>query len=389
MNPQKDPKTKLCPELAALKAEIRADTNKLIGLLKAGLELLLEVKGAREEGLRECQLVKEKNTELQARVERVKNENRKLSNKVNELEDKLLEGNIIFQGILEQLWEPSNTTKEKVLNAISHTISGDTVEDRMDQACKIPIKDVTRLGRYVAMRTRPVLVEFCHKGDVEYLLSNRTHLPKGVYVDKQYSAETERERRKLWPILKAAWQHENYKGKCRMDGPKLVIKGRNYSSKNLYQLPEEINGFRATSKSEGNVIGFFGELNPFSNFHHAPFVINGQKYHSSEQYIQHQKCVLFGDCSTEQLFLAAETPIDCKQLAKNISNFNAATWKENAKASCTPGILTKFEQHDAFGNLLRSTGTKTLIECCNDKDWGTGVPLHYANALKSEHWHSQ
>ena len=73
-----------------------------------------------------------------------------------------------------------------------------------------------------------------------------------------------------------------------MEGPKLVIKGRNYTTKNLYQLPEEINGFKATSKTEGDVLGFFGELNPFSNFHPAPFTINGQKYHSSEQCIQHQ-----------------------------------------------------------------------------------------------------
>ena len=144
------------------------------------------------------------------------------------------------------------------------------------------------------------------------------------------------------------------------------------------------------SKSEGNVLGFFGELNPFSNFHYAPFVINGQKYHSSEQYIQHQKCVLFGDHSTEQLVLTAATPFDCKTLyKKNISNFDAAMWKINAKASCTPGILTKFEQHEVLGSLLHSTGTKTLNECCKDKDWGTGVPLHDANALKSEHWHSQ
>ena len=173
-------------------------------------------------------------TDLQAWVEKVESENRQLNSKVNELEDKLLEGNIIFQGIPEQLWEPSNTTKEKVLTTISHTISGDSVEDSMDQARRIPIKDVTTLGRYVAMRTRPVLVEFCHKGVVEYLLSNQTHLLKGVYIDKQYSDETECVRRKLWPILKAARQHENFKGKCKMDGPKLVIKGRNYTSKNLY-----------------------------------------------------------------------------------------------------------------------------------------------------------
>ena len=69
--------------------------------------------------------------------------------------------------------------------------------------------------------------------------------------------------------------------------------------------------------------------------------------------------------------------------------FDNAIWKDHAKASCTPGILAKFEQNSMLGNLLKSTGTKTLVECCKDKDWGTGIPLHDTNTLKSEFWHSQ
>ena len=174
-----------------------------------------------------------------------------------------------------------------------------------------------------------------------------------------------------------------------MDGPNLIIKGRNYISKNLYQLPEEINGFKATSKCEGNILGFFSELNPLSNFHPTPFTINGQKYHSSEQYIQHQKCVLFGDKLTEQLILMTSSALECKVLAKDIVNFDASMWKENAHASCTPGILAKFEQHLTLSKLLLSTGSKQLVECCKDKDWGMGIPLFDQNVLKQDHWHSQ
>ena len=304
---------------------------------------MLQIKEGWETSLKECQDIKCKNLELQHRIERIEEDNKRLNQKVHQLEDKLLEGNIIFQGIPEQLWEASEVTKEKVLTAVSHTISGTNQEDQTQQARMIPIKDVKRIGRYVAMKTCPVLVEFCHKADAEFLLSNRTHLPKGVYIDKQYSDETEHERWKLRPILKAAWQHENFKGKCKMEGPNLIIKGRNYTSKNLYQLPEEINGFKATSKCEGNILGFFRELNPLSNFHPTPFTINGQKYHSSEQYMQHQKCVLFGDKSMEQLILMTSSALECKVLAKDILNFDASMWKENARASCTPGILAKFE----------------------------------------------
>ena len=217
------------------------------------------------------------------------------------------------------------------------------------------------------------------------------HLPKGIYINRQYSEATEKERRKLHPILRAARKNENYRGKCKMEGPALIIKGRNYTSGNLHQLPDDINGYRATSRLDENekVIGFFGELNPLSNFHLTQFNINGINYHSSEQFIQHQKCVLFADKGSEKMVLTAETPLECKTIARNIINFDPAVWKDNAKACCTPGILAKFEQNPWLSKLLISTNGYKLVESCNDKEWGTGVPLHVPNALKSQEWHSQ
>ena len=241
------------------------------------------------------------------------------------------------------------------------------------------------------MRNRPILVEFHYKSDAIYLLSNKTHLPKGVYIDKQYNEDTEKEHRKLRPILRAARKSENYKGKCRMDGATLVIKGRNYTSSNLHQLPLEINGDMAPSISDekNTIIGFFGELNPLSNFHPSPFTIHGHRFHCSEQFIQHQKCLMFGDKETEVLVLACETAVECKSLCREIRNFDHEKWKQNAEASCTPGILAKFEQNLHLSKLLLSTEERKLVECCKDHDWGTGIPLHDPRALDESQWHSQ
>ena len=164
------------------------------------------------------------------------------------MKDKLLESNVIFQGVPDSIWEPAETTKEKVLAVISHAISGDTQEDKMDQVRKMPIKDFTHLRCYTAIRNQAILVEFYYKSNAIFLLSNRTHLPKGVYVDRQYSDKTEKEWRKLCPILQAARKNENYQGKYHMDGPVLVIKGKSYTSYNLHSLPLEINQYGATSK---------------------------------------------------------------------------------------------------------------------------------------------
>ena len=133
---------KLAPELQSLHDEIHADTHALIEPLKASIDALLQIKEAWEIGLQECQDIKCKNLELQHRIERIEEDNKCLNQKVHQLDDKLLEGNIIFQGIPEQLWEASEVTKEKFLTAVSHTISGTSQEDRMQQARMIPIKDV-------------------------------------------------------------------------------------------------------------------------------------------------------------------------------------------------------------------------------------------------------
>ena len=159
------------------------------------------MKSTWEIGLKECQTTRNQNFKSKQRIDNVERENIRLHLKVQTLEDKLIEGNIVFQGVPESLWEASETTKEKILIAISHTISGDNQEDKMQQARQIPIKDMSRIGKYAPMKTQPVLVEFYHKSDAEFLLSNGTHLPQGVYIDHQYSDETEKERRKLRPIL--------------------------------------------------------------------------------------------------------------------------------------------------------------------------------------------
>ena len=74
---------------------------------------------------------------------------------------------------------------------------------------------------------------------------------------------------------------------------------------------------------------------------------------------------------------------------KDIKNVEPERWKQNIKASCIPGILAKFEQNPHLADLLKSTKDKRLVECCKDRDWGTGIPLHDTNALNPSYWHSQ
>ena len=73
----------------------------------------------------------------------------------------------------------------------------------------------------------------------------------------------------------------DYKKKCRLEKDKVVINGKCYGTDNLHQLPDELDVFDITTKSNADCIGFFGALNPLSNFYESRFEVDGVEYISS------------------------------------------------------------------------------------------------------------
>ena len=294
-----------------------------------------------------------------------------------------------MHGIKETPWEPDATRKELVLKAIADTIDIDDTEECMNIAKKIPIKSTSRVGCYSSLKSRPICISFSSKGDADTLMEWKKSLKKGIYVDREYSKEDEMIRKKLLPILRAARSKESYRGKCKMEGATLIIKGKKYTLSNLHDLPDDLNTFNVSSKSTDTVLGFFSELNPLSNFYPSMFTHEGIQYHSSEQFIQYSKAVYFKDTATASKILKCDTPIECKSAARNIANFNMDNWRTNAESICESGIRSKFEQNFTLKHLLQGTGTKTLVECCKDSLWGTGIPLNAPDCLNPDKWHNQ
>ena len=273
-----------------------------------------------------------------------------------------------------------------ILEVISSTYIGQTHEIRMQQARSILIESLVRKGRYNQRKPRPIAVTFTHQRDVREILTNRKYLPNGVIVSKEYGEHTTNERRILKPILKAANNTKEFKRKCRLEGDHLVVNGKHYNRDNLGDLPAEISGSKVTSKENSDTIGFFGELNLLSNFHKCTFKVDDTWYHSSEQYIQQKKAEYFSDRQSALKILAADTAIECKQLAREIKNYDMAKWKEVAESECFEGVLEKFYQNPHLNEYLQSTDQKMIIESSYDKTWGTGVPLHSPEALNNSHW---
>ena len=319
--------------------------DSIIGTLDsmtAAIEKLAETNQNMINQNSEITLLKNENEKLASKVVHLENEQQKINRKLKSIEQSVISCSIIMRGVRESLYEKEYVTKDKVYTELSYLCEAETAQAQLEMARRIGIKQCRRIGKFTEGRDRPICVEFQLREDMDYILSNKAWLRRGVYIDKEYSEEVEKNRKKLRPILKAARNLSTYQGMCRMDGDTIVIQGKKYNMKNLHQLPEEINGFSATSRTNNTTLGFFGELNPLSNFHPALFTYNNIKYHSSEQLIQHTKAEYFGDRGSATKILAAETPLECKKLSRNILNFSKTAWEEVAKDKCQDGIHEKF-----------------------------------------------
>ena len=312
-----------------------------------------------------------------------------MQDRISFLEDQLLEKNVIFQGLLESEYEDIKDIKTGVVRAIANTMQGESEEDKKNSAGQTSIESVERLGKYNPLRTRPVKVKFSDKKDVDNLFRNRKKLPKGIYIDKEYSKSTEKECRLLRPIIKAARRMDKYKGACHLEGPQLVIEGKRYHCQNIHTLPEDLNPMEVTSRSNENVFAFFGELNPLSNFHPCKFNLDGETFNSSEQYIQWTKAKYCGDKIAVERILNCEDTADCKEVSRDITNLDRKVWVESAEMLCFDAIQTKFLQNDHLMENLLDTGDKTLVEASYDDAWGTGQHLGSRDCLTCSKWKSK
>ena len=285
------------------------------------------------------------NKTLNCRVQKLKYEQNKLKTKLDKIEHKGLECSVIIRGIIETMNEDTSSLMEQVYKELSKTIDARSDWEKLKLAKEMDLVKCRRIGRPLPGRSRPISVEFQYQQDMDYILGNKTYLRKGIYVDNEYTPEIERHRRLLRPILRAARNITEFENSCRMEEDRLVINGKHYTLENLDQLPSKLNVFNISSRSNDTTTGFFGELNPLSNFHKANFLCDTIQYHSSEQYIQHRKADYFGDRITSNKILNSTSALECKQLSSNIRNYDKRQWEKVAKEQCKPGIKCKFAQN--------------------------------------------
>lgn len=125
----------------------------------------------------------------------------------------------------------------------------------------------------------------------------------------------------------------------------------------------------------------------FSQWHVAPFALNGQIYPSAEHAMMAAKARCFGDQVALEQILAADTPKRAKELGRQVKGFDAAVWREAAFDAVVEANTAKFTQHPDLGALLVGTGVQVLVEASPvDPVWGIGLAEDHPHASQPLLW---
>lgn len=122
---------------------------------------------------------------------------------------------------------------------------------------------------------------------------------------------------------------------------------------------------------------FWRNRSPFSNWYkQAPFNSDGYYYNCMEQFMMHQKALLFGDHETAEKIMQANNPSEHKALGREVKPFDPAVWDAEKKRIVYIGLKAKFTEpgNESILEDLKDTAGRILVEASPyDKIWGIGM----------------
>lgn len=206
-----------------LRSIIDESMNKAIEKVTASVNKIIEtnpIVQSHSKALSEIQTISKKS---QNKMNIMSKEHEELKAKLISFENKTLENCLVFKGITEGEYKKEGETHRKIKETLKNLISSNTAEEAQRMANNFEIRKCRRLGKYLKDRSRPISVDFLRKEDADFIMENKAHLPEGIYADREYSQDTERKRKLLRPILKAARMNKDFKGRCKLEKDTLVL----------------------------------------------------------------------------------------------------------------------------------------------------------------------
>lgn len=134
-----------------------------------------------------------------------------------------------------------------------------------------------------------------------------------------------------------------------------------------------------------------GVLECFSNWYHAPFVIDGETFSSIETYMMIKKVELFGEYELADMIRKTDDPAMAKKIGRSpMKHFDDEVWKKEGYAIVKKGVRAKFEQYPMFAEILKKTEGMIIAECNEeDSNWGIGISLDDERRYDRNCWNGE
>jgi len=310
-------------------------------------------------------------------ISELQTENAKLRTEVNQMRDKCVRlesqsrrENLIFSGVSEN--QPEDC-EEKIRFIVKNKLG--ILDDISIERCH-RLGPVPRGGN----KPRNIIVKFSRFPERQAVWHKRRALDKtkfGIFED--FPDEIQRKRNALKPALRRAIE---LKKTAYLAVDKLVVDNKVYTTETMDSLPDEINPAKlATPVVAPDLIAFFGNSSPLSNFHVAQFEIDGKAYDHVEQYYQYERAKYYNDAVSAQAILSMKSPYDCYFASKRVNLphgvVNDDGWRgTKAIPTMQRACAAKFQQNVSLGHFLLATKGKSLVEAnSNDCFWGAGLSL--------------
>lgn len=147
------------------------------------------------------------------------------------------------------------------------------------------------------------------------------------------------------------------------------------------------------SNREVNAVFFHKPEEPYgflSNWYYSPFNIDKIYYTSAEQYIMHQKCLMFGDDNSAAAVLATDYPENHQIIGRQVKSYVNSIWAGSRQIIAVRGLLAKFSQNENLKEYLLETNDAYLVECAHsDKIWTCGLRLNESERFDADKWSGQ
>ena len=237
---------------------------------------------------------------------------------------------------------------------------------------------------------RPIIMRFYNFGDRQQVWGARSKLAGTPYsVTENFTGETEYNRKKLYPIFKAAKKMQKYEKKVYMYEDTLIINNIRYSVNDLDNLPDDVHPKKFCTKSNDTTEVFGGilsEHSTLSNWSPSQIEYNSNVYVNLEQAYMHIKALENGDNVAARKIRYTKDPREIKRIGSKLAVYNNEKWNTIRHGVMHDLVKAKFMQNEEMARELIQTGNRKLGETGKGSDYAIGVPFTHPNVLDPTVW---